>query len=306
MGDNRVRSVMLPLFWVVLCGVAILLGCAKQSSPGKKGKLQVFVNIPPQAYLVDKVGGEHVNVETLIQPGDNPHTFSATPRQVMALGRSDVYFRGMMPFERQLAAKVKGADLTIRNLTKDIKLRRWGKTGPGVQKGGENTVWKDRMDPHVWLSPKALQQQARNIASALTELDPKHKSDYQQNLNSLLNDIQKLDQRLETILKPYRGRTFFVFHPAFGYFARAYQLHQRAVQVEGKDPTAKQLRELINQAKQDDVRIIFVQPQFKSQSARAIANAIDGAVVPLDPLKRNVLKNLGKIARAAEKAFGGG
>ncbi len=305
MGDNRVRSVMLPLFWVVLCGVAILLGCAKQSSPGKKGKLQVFVNIPPQAYLVDKVGGKHVNVETLIQPGDNPHTFSATPRQVMALGRSDIYFRGMMPFERQLAAKVKGTKLTIRNLTSGIKLRRWGKSGTGVQKDGETAGSQARMDPHVWLSPRALKQQARNIASALIELDPKHKSHYKQNLNSLLNEIQQLDQRLESILKPYRGRTFFVFHPAFGYFARAYQLHQRAVQVEGKDPTAKELRELINQAKQDNVRIIFVQPQFKSQSARAIASAIDGAVVPLDPMKRNVLKNLEKIARTAEKAFGG-
>ncbi|MFH1742105.1 MAG: zinc ABC transporter substrate-binding protein, partial [bacterium] len=105
------------------------------------------------------------------------------------------------------------------------------------------------------------------------------------------------------LLKPYRGESFYVFHPAFGYFGDAYGLKQEAVELEGKAPTPRQLSTLIKKARTENVRIIFVQPQFDKKSAEAVSNSIDGAVVPMDPLAKDVLKNLEEMAMKVGKAL---
>ena len=104
---------------------------------------------------------------------------------------------------------------------------------------------------------------------------------------------------------PLQGKTLLVFHPSYGYFADAYGLKQIAVEMGGKEPGARQLARLIDRAKEDGVRMIFVQPQFSKGSARTIAEAIGGAVVPLDPLARDYLENLERMARDINRAFAG-
>lgn len=305
----------------LFCGMIIpvlavgLVGCdgGKEEAGPEGGSVEVFVNIPPQAYLAEQIGGEHVNVHTLVGPGQEPHTFSPTAKQMMALGRADLYFRGAMPFERRLMSKLGGAtgDLGIVDLNEGIKLRRLGEDHEPPDHGAGHTEHRGggerekHPDPHVWLSPPALKVHARNMAAALGEEDPEHAPYYEKRLKEFLQQVDGLQERLEESLATYEGRTFYVFHPAFGYFARAFGLEQRAVQVEGKDPTPRQLQELIRRAREENVRIIFVQPQFESRSAEAVAKAINGAVVPLDPLARDVLANLEKIAREVERALGG-
>ena len=95
----------------------------------------------------------------------------------------------------------------------------------------------------------------------------------------------------------------WLFHPAFGYFAQAYGLEQQAVEVAGKTPTPRQLTGLIRKAKADGVTLIFVQPQFDQRSAAVVAKAIGGAVVPMDPLAKDVLANLKTMATKVEKAM---
>lgn len=301
------------LFYGIILVVAVgLMGCGG-GDDGANGDVQVFVNIAPQAYLAGRIGGEHVEVHTLVGPGQEPHTFSPTPKQMMALGRADLYFRGAMPFEGRLMSKLGGSSGTLKvvDLNEGIRMRRHGEQHGPTEQAGEDAEhhahgeMEEHLDPHVWLSPPALQVQARNIADALREEDPAHAAHYERRLNEFLQEIGRLHGRLKEALGAYEGRAFYVFHPAFGYFARAYGLEQRAVQVEGKSPTPKQLQELIRRAREEKVRIIFVQPQFESRSAAAVAKAIDGAVVPLDPLARDVPANLEKIAREVERALGG-
>lgn len=307
-------SVLVALMWMAgLCLIVGLAGCGEK--PGENGhgggRVQVFVNIPPQAYLAERIGGENVDVHTLVGPGQEPHTFSPTPKQMMALGRASIYFRGGMPFEQRLIEKLDGStgDLRMVDLNEGITLRRLGGHHEHADHNAEHEehthseAMKRHLDPHVWLSPPALKIQSRNIAQALKEVDPDNATAYETHLNELVQDIDRLHSRLQKSLAAYKGRTFYVFHPAFGYFARAYGLDQRAVQVEGKSPTPRQLQELIQMARDENVRIIFVQPQFESRSAEAVAEAIDGAVVPLDPLARDVLSNLEKIARQVEDAL---
>ncbi len=284
---------------VALLLTVVLSGCGtKDSSDGKDdSRLKIFVSIPPQAYFVERIGGEYVSVQVLLKPGQSPHTFAPTPGQIADLSRADLYFTIGLPFEKALAAKLEDRAEKLRIVPTDRGIERM------VEQADQEHESTGEEDPHIWLSPPLIVSQVNAVAAALKNADPEHRDRYQQNLEALLHDLQTLDRTLREVLKPYRGRTFYVFHPAFGYFAQAYGLHQKAVEMQGKSPSPKQLLDLIRRAKADGVKIIFVQPQFDPSSARTLAQAIGGAVVPIDPLEKNVLANLESAAQKIAAAL---
>jgi len=158
-------------------------------------------------------------------------------------------------------------------------------------------------DPHVWLSPPLLQAQSRRIAEALAKVDPGHARDYARNQRALSEKLDSLDARIKKRLEPYRGRAFYVYHPAFGYFADRYGLRQEVVEVDGKSPAPRQLADYIRRAKADGVKTVFIQPQFDPKNAAAIAQSIGGKVETLDDLARDVVANLEDIAAKIEAAL---
>ena len=137
----------------------------------------------------------------------------------------------------------------------------------------------------------------------LREIDPARSSEYEENLSRFLSDLEKINSEIAKALTPYKGKPLFVFHPSFGYFARAYGLEQIAVEIGGKEPTPKQLALLIEKAKREKVKVIFVQPQFSSKAAQTVAQAIDGAVIPIDPLERDYLTNMELISKNIQEAL---
>jgi zinc transport system substrate-binding protein len=139
------------------------------------------------------------------------------------------------------------------------------------------------------------------MCRTLKKLDPQHARQYDRNLRAFLADLDKLNAKIADALAPMKGQTFFVFHPALGYFADAYGLKQQAVEIEGKSPSAKQLGKLIDLARAKGAKVIFVEPQFPSRSARRVAKAIGGVVVPIDPLAEDYMKNLAAIAEKIGK-----
>jgi len=306
------RTERLWLCWVVpgfLASAALLCGCGAAPAPSGAGgpgdgTLPVFVSIPPLAALAEAVGGEHVRVTTLLAPGEGPHTFSATPKQVMALGGASAYFHvGGFPFELELARRLEAnfPSLVIQDAAAGIARHPGEAHGHGEEAAGHHQG--EELDPHVWMSPLLLKTLAQTIAETLQRVDPDHAADYARNLEALLGDLESLDRALREQLAPFAGRTFYIYHPALGYFAETYGLHQKSVEVSGKKPAPRQLQELIEQARTDGVRVIFVQPQFDQRSAESVAEAIHGSVVPLDPLREDVLDNLRAIAAALAGAF---
>ncbi|MBD3243390.1 MAG: ABC transporter substrate-binding protein, partial [Chitinivibrionales bacterium] len=142
-------------------------------------------------------------------------------------------------------------------------------------------------DPHIWLSPVLMKQQAETMADALALTDPDGAAVYKRNLETVLAELDSLDSHLDSVLAPYRGTELFVFHPAFGYFADQYGLHQKAVEIGGKEPSARGLARLIEEAREHKPRVIFVQPQFSQRSAQAVAEQVGCAVVPINPLPQD-------------------
>ncbi|NOY81517.1 MAG: zinc ABC transporter solute-binding protein [Kiritimatiellaeota bacterium] len=293
------------------------------------GKLPVFVSIPPEAYFVERVGGGRVRVSVLVGPGREPHNFEPTPKQLVRLGKARLYFAIGFPFEDTLVRKIGATFRNLRfvNIRRGVSLRymtaagRHHHHGPAETQvshgetaeqhdsqhdGGHGTEAEDARgypDPHTWMSPRNVKIMARNIAHALEAEDPAGAELYRANLQQFLADLDAVDREIAAALAPVKGREVLVFHPAFGYFTEAYGLKQVAVELGGRAPTARRLAELIARARRDRVRVIFVQPQFSTRTAQAVAKAIHGAVVPMDPLARDYLDNLRSMARKVRKAL---
>jgi len=292
-------------------------GCSDRPAPSGGDKTTVFACIAPHGYFARRIAGGLVDVQVLVGAGANPHTFEPAAIQMVALSRAGLYLRAGMPFETALCDKLAGMTggpriidtlAGIKLLGEDEHDEHGEHAQPAVQgKGSEQHAAADHqgMDPHVWLAPKLAARQTAGICDAMCETYPAHAEEFRRNAAALTAELGALDAKIAAALAPYKGRTFFVFHPAFSYFAAAYGLHQQAVETGGKSPSLKDIASLIANAKAQHVRVIFVQPQFSTQAARTIADEIGGVVVHIDDLAEDYMTNMQSMAEKVRSALSG-
>lgn len=292
------------------------------------GKIPVMVSIIPQKYFVSQIGGDLVKVEEMVQPGASPATYEPKPRQMVAVSRAMLYFSIGVPFENAWLGKIAAANpkMKVVHTDRDIKKiamsahhhhgkkehtkphnhhhHEKGGPSPGHHhKDGHKHRHQVGLDPHIWLSPPLVKIQARTIMEALVDIDPAHQETYKSNYKRFAEELDGLDSELKKTFTGKEGLAFMVFHPAWGYFANAYGLHQIPIEIEGKNPKPAVVKELIKQAKQLDIKVIFVQPQFSSKSATLIANEIKGEVVFANPLAENWISNIRIMADKFKSAL---
>lgn len=289
--------ILLLLFALTACRPAVPLQ--------DTGRIRVAVSVPPQAYFVERVGGQRVEIVTMIPPGYSHVDYPLTPRQIVALSRARLYVAVGHPafeFERARVWPLLPdlPNLKLVDMSRGMRLIE----GEGEGSGNEHGHSHEGGDPHVWVTPDTVAVAARNIAAALEEIDPAHAAEYRANLRRFEAEIADLDREIHARLGPDRGEAFMVFHPTWGYFAHEYGLRQVAIEAEGKEPSALRLIQLIDQAKRDRVKVIFVQAGFPRKSAQVIAEAVGGRVVVADPQERDWLDNLRRVTRELSDAIG--
>ena len=298
-----------PLHFIIVSVCALLFVSCGESEPVSKdrpdGKISTFVSIPPQAGFVRAIGGEHVVVTAFAREGQDPHQIKVEPRQMTRLAKAHVYFSVGMPFENLLLEKMAEHKNPpeIVDTTKGIKLIPFEEGAHDHDHGHDHDHDHGESDPHIWLAPAKIKTQVETIAAALKRLAPEHAGEFDENLAAFLERLDAIDLAISEKMDPLLGESFFVYHPAFGYFADAYGLYQVPVETGGQSPTPKALAEFIKRAKDEEAKIIFVQPQFDQENAKTVAEAIGGKVVPLDPLAEDVLSNLTTIAENIEAAL---
>ncbi len=256
--------------------------------------LSVFVSIVPQRYFVQQIGRDLVEVHAMVPPGADPHTYEPKPRQMVAIAAAKLYFAIGIEFETAKLAKIISTNPQIRVVHTDRGIEKIP-MNDGVHRDGGPSGHRG-LDPHIWLSPPLVMIQARTILAALQEADPKNRLAYEANYAAFMDRITDLDTELKTTFAGRQGLRFMVFHPSWGYFARTYNLIQVPIEMEGKSPKPAQLEELIELARRDGIRIVFVQPQFSAKSAELIAREIGGEVAFVDPLAENWAENLREVA----------
>ncbi len=276
---------------IILIVLAIpLFSEGKKEDQPENQKVSVAVSILPQKFFVEQIGGNAVKVQVLVLPGESPATYEPTPKQVTALSKARILFTVGVPFEKAFIPKIRAnlKDLSIVDTSAGIKKR---------------TFSNGSTDPHIWMAPPLVKIQARTILESLIRIDPGEKEFFTKNYNRFMEDLDTLNREIARALAPLKGSILFVYHPSFGYFADQYGLKQVVIETGGKDPGPKTLSAIIKKVKASGARVIFVQPEFRQNSARVIAQNTGAAVTAIDPLAENYLSNMRKIEKVLAGAL---
>jgi zinc transport system substrate-binding protein len=304
----------------ILCLFTLFLSLISASA--QAGPL-AFVTITPQKYFVDKVSGGEVPVSVMVEPGANPHAYEPRPRQMAELATASIYFTIGDSFDQTWLERITSASpgMTVVHTAKGIAKIPMDEEHPhdeghagdeheGKARDAHETRNHDHdgqdqgtLDPHIWLDPALVKVQVASIRDGLSAVDPERADLYAANARAFEKELDALDREIRSILQPLpqEKRTFLVFHPSWGYFAKAYGLTQRSIEVDGKEPSPKDLARIIATGKKSGARVVFVQPQFSQKSAAVIAKQIGATIVRLDPLAADWAENL----RSAAHAFAG-
>lgn len=300
--------------------ISVLAVSATAQGAGAQDKIPVYVSIAPQKYFVQQIGKDLVAVHVMVAPGASPATYEPKPRQMAGISKAKAYFSVGVPFESWWLKKIAAANPRMKVVATDQGVPKipmaagyhLGAAEDADHHGDHDDAHDDHghdheaggLDPHIWLSPPLVKIQARHILMGLRAIDPSHGSQYERNYHDFLRAIDLLDRQLKQKFAGVKDRRFLVFHPSWGYLAQAYGLKMTPIEVQGKDPKPAQLQALIAYARQEGIKVVFVQPQFSARSARLIAGEIGGRVAFADPLAGNWADNLlmvGDQIRAASK-----
>jgi len=280
--------------------------------------LKVTVSIVPQKYFVEQIAGDKVQVNVMVRPGFSPATYEPQTSQMKLLSDSQVYFSTGVPFENAWLEKFEDANRkmllvdTSKGITK-LEMSEHDHHEEEHEKEHHDEKEKDNhhdeehhedgLDPHVWLDPLLVKIQAKTIYETLVQIDKKNADFYTKNYHVFLGKLDELDKKLETKLKNVSNSEFMVFHPSWGYFAKRYNLEQIVVEKEGKEPKPKEIVELIKEAKEHGIKVVFVSPQFSQKAAKTIATSIKGKVVNIDHLAYDYPTGLMNTATAIYDSY---
>lgn len=289
------RRIARFLFLLVTFAVAVVFA--------EDGKITVAVSLQPYATLVKMLGGDRVNVVTLLPPGADPHNFEPKPAVIKAFSLAQVYFSDGSGLDKVWLPRFLAAnkDVKVIDISKNIE---WMKSEHDDHDIHGHHHDEDEIDPHIWTSPYRVKFLAQNIYQALKQLDPEHEIFYTSQVQAVQNQLTAVMRKLnETVISlPSDRRSFIVFHPSYGYLAKDFGLKQYAIEVNGKEPKPRDLANLINMGRKNGIKAVFVQPEFSKRAAETIAKDLGAVVVETDPLAADFIGNTEKFIQVLKEA----
>jgi zinc transport system substrate-binding protein len=259
----------------------------------------IFVSILPQKYFAERVAGDHVKVSVMVGNGKSPATYEPTPKQMVLLDNSQLYFKIGVPFESIWIDAISelNPDLEIIECCTELITGQFEGHSHEHHVGEQNAKKEhakkiNAIDPNIWTSPANAKYIALKMKKALIENYPVYAKEFENNYSRLIEDLDRLDQDIKSSLAQLDNRYIVVSHPSWGYYAEAYDLIQVPIEVDGKEVRAKSLAKLIEFARSKNINRVFVQKQFNKNSAEIIAREIAADVIELDPLAEDYIANL--------------
>lgn len=285
----------------ILFLIIALTGC-NQSKTNDVRILSVTIN--PQKYFLEQIVGDKFEVNCIVPSGSNPESFDPAPSQMMILSQSEAFFKvGYLGIENTLLEKARqnNPDLKLVNCSEGII-----PIGGHLHEGCDHDHDHDHRahyghaggDPHIWSSPLTARTMIENMYLAVVELDKNNKDFYKSNYDKLMAEINRTDSLISDYVKKAPSKGFIIFHPALSYFAQEYGLKQYSIEHEGKNPSPVQLKQLIDTAQYEGIKIVFIQQEFDAKNAQTVAEAIDGKAVTIDLLSYNWSDEMIKIAKS--------
>ncbi|NGO15401.1 zinc ABC transporter substrate-binding protein [Streptomyces sp. HC44] len=259
------------------------------------GKLDVVASFYPMQFLAEQIGGDHVSVTSLTEPGQEPHDLEISAKQTAQLQEADAifYLKNFQPSvdeavgQSDVKTKVDAATLTkLENLGTEDGHEHGAEEGAEAEEehAGEE---ESTLDPHVWLDPVKYAEIAEGVGKALEKADPDNAADYKKNTADLVKKLGTLDTAFEDGLKNTKSKVFFTNHAAFGYLAQRYGLTMEAIAglEPDSEPSAARVKELQQEAKADGVTTVFYETLVSDKTAKTLASDAGLKTDVLDPIE---------------------
>lgn len=283
----------------------LVLSCGSPSA--KKGERIITVTLPPFAWFVEGIAGEDFTVNVMLPPGADHHIWEPLPAQITSLARSEAFvMNGQLGFEQAWMGRFSeiNPEMKILDLSAGIDLI-------GTEEGLSHDDHHDHeghahegADPHYWMSPVSAYVMAEDVRDFLTELNPGSAEKYNAGYNILVQKISSIDSLLKAALSETPSKAFMIYHPALGYMANDYGLQQVTFEDEGKSPSPARMKELIDTARELDIRIIFIQAEYDVRSAKSLAEETGAELIVIDPMNRDWPAAVIEVAEALRARVG--
>jgi zinc transport system substrate-binding protein len=269
----------------VVLAISIMATCVVAASD----KLVVAVSYAPYARIVNAVGGEMVEVVTMLPPGTDLATYVPKAEELMEFSRADVYF-----------TDASGADAAWLPRFKQLK------NSIEIVDVSKSVSWRSldgKYDPNIWVSPRQMSKIASNVNTALTKYFPEKNEYFVVKLSIILQQMNRVDDNLKrsVLLLPEDLRVAIVPRPLYGYLTQDYKLKQVSVDISGNDPTPKEVERIIEEGRKNKARLVFVTPRFSQESIQKIKKELNAKVAVLDDLSYNFLENAKNINAAIQE-----
>jgi zinc transport system substrate-binding protein len=273
----------------------LMVSCGR--SGNKAEEKIITVSIAPFKYFVDRISGGEYNVNVMVPYGSDPHVYEPVPQQIIRLRKSSAYIsNGYLAFETAWLRKFYEANNEM------VKLSLGEKIDP-LESAEKHDKHSEAADPHYWVSPKCAMIMAGSVKDLLNKLNPDRSRLYESNYYSLMKEIKGIDSLALKMLSEGRRKTFMIFHPNLGYMARDYGLKEISLEHEGKEPSAARMKELVDIAKSEGIRTVFIQKEYDVRNAKTIADEIGGKVVIIDPLSEDWPKSTKEIINSLYRSL---
>ncbi|MFZ0283035.1 MAG: zinc ABC transporter substrate-binding protein [Bacteroidales bacterium] len=282
------------LFYFLL--PVFIISCGRKAND--QGSGIITVSIPPFKYFVEEIAGDNFKVNVMVPPGANPHIYEPSPDQINKLSRSVAYIsNGYLGFESTWLDRFSEINRNMKRLSLAEVIE------PIFSEHHHEGDHGEGADPHYWVSPACALKMAVSVRDLVIDLDPENRQQYEANFNSLSEKIAVVDMKAKELSLSGRKKAFMIYHPNLAYLARDYGLEEISVEYEGKEPSPLQLKELIDRARKESLKVILVQREYDTKNAKVIANETSSEIVIIDPLSENWLASTTEIINILKKSF---
>jgi zinc transport system substrate-binding protein len=292
---KKKRILIVIVFLLIATGVLSYLAIKDSSNNNLNGKIGVAVTIGPEVEWVNAVGGDKVSVTLMVPEGSDPHTYEPLPSQLARVSDAKMYVEIGTPleFETNYMDKIGSTnpDMLIVNASQGIQL---------IPNSAENE--STTMDPHVWTDPKNAMIMVNNIYNGLVQVDPKDKAYFQKNRDQYISQLQELDKNTTKMLKGKQKTDILIYHPSFGYYAKDYNLTQVGAMINDEEPSPQRITMMVDIAKQNNITVLFNEPQYDPKFMQSIASQVGGQVLTVNDLDEHYIQNMMNVATQFSKA----
>jgi zinc transport system substrate-binding protein len=273
----------------------LFISCGRRQETGKE---VISVSIAPFKYFVDEISGNRFDVNTMVPAGSNPHIYEPSPDQIKKLRKSVAYIsNGCLGFEITWLDR-------FYEINRDMKKLNVADFIDLITSEHHNEDMKDEgADPHYWLSPESAMKIASSVNEFLGELDSLNRENYNNNYKKLYQKIITVDSMARQLSLIEGDKVFMIYHPALAYLARDYGLEEIAVEHEGKEPTPSGLKEVIDRARTENIKMILVQREIDKKNVNAIVEETGAEIQTIDPLSEDWFDSITSIIKILKNSF---